>query len=154
MSTIDASTTPQDLSTYERFSLLRRALHRHASQSLAPLELGVQQAGVLRFLLCKGPSCQADMARCMGYDPAATTKAVDSLLKLSFVERKDDPLDRRRWQLALSPAGQAKARQVQDLLQSLSSEMEACLGPDKGRFTELLDRLLKAFPQLNDTRNS
>jgi DNA-binding MarR family transcriptional regulator len=134
--------------------MLRRLLHRRACQALAPLDLGGQQAALLHLLLNHGPACQAEVARTLVHDPAATAKAIDTLIKLGYVERKDDPKDRRRWLITLSPVGKKMALRVVDVLNALTAEVDAALGSDTAAFNASIDKLTQALHNPNDARIS
>jgi len=146
MSTIDMSTNQQDPSaTIEALSSLFKALRRRVNQSAAKAGLGMQQAILLRHLRSMSPVCQADMARTLGHDPAATAKSLDSLIHLGYVERQDDPQDRRRWKISLTPLGRAKAEEMYIMTCALSQELDVALAENRQAFLDQVARLTSTF---------
>ncbi|MGH8862679.1 MAG: MarR family winged helix-turn-helix transcriptional regulator [Jatrophihabitantaceae bacterium] len=92
-----------------------RVLVAVSSESLSAVDdvLGLVQFRVLVILASRGPMDLNALAKRMGVHPSNATRACDKLVGLGFVERGEDPSDRRRLLLAPSAAGV-------DLLESVS----------------------------------
>ena len=63
------------------------------------------------------------LADYLGKSPSATTRLVDGLEKRSWVERLPDPDDRRRLQLVLTDAGEAKARELRSATEEIAVQL-------------------------------
>lgn len=82
-----------------------------------------------------GPVSAKEVCECTTVEPDKVTRAVDRLVKLGFVTRKQDAGDRRRVALSLSPAGRRVYRDVEGvtrrieltLLEVLSTHERAAL---------------------------
>jgi DNA-binding MarR family transcriptional regulator len=114
------------LLTYARVKLLfteRCAVHCQA------LGLGTLQAGIVRRLGDLETASLAELARLMAVDPAAIGRANDTLMKKGWVVRVDDPKDRRRWQVSLSPKGHKLLKSVRGAYTQMAEEFSAGLKP-------------------------
>ena len=81
------------------------ALQAHAHQNIAALGLGLSDFGVLEILLHKGPLPVNTLGSKIGLTSGSISVAIDRLDKKGFVERKDDPDDRRARIVHLTAAG-------------------------------------------------
>jgi DNA-binding MarR family transcriptional regulator len=71
-------------------------------------------------------------------------RAIDSLLKKGWVERKDDPNDRRRWIVKLTDEGWAVAKKVGGVYRRLADDAFSALPVgDRKHFFSLLQRLIE-----------
>jgi MarR family transcriptional regulator for hemolysin len=111
-------------------SLHRQACDRAMRQarislSLAwPLLLIKRRGGYLR---------QRVLAALVGADPASMGRSVDRLAAMGWVERADDPTDRRAWRVTLTPAGQDVSTRLEGILVALHEELLADAGEDEIR---------------------
>lgn len=76
-------------------------------------ELTMAQVRVLFRLRNNGPMTSGGLASQLGVTLPTVTSVVDRLVGHGLVERRDDPDDRRRVIVALSPAGSALAERIQ-----------------------------------------
>jgi DNA-binding MarR family transcriptional regulator len=96
--------------------------------------LGIAELSVLRQIE-RGNDLPSKIARELRLDPARVTRITDSLVALGYVERGDDPADRRRCRLTLTGpgiervlAGRAEiGNLVKQLLASLTDDERASL---------------------------
>jgi DNA-binding MarR family transcriptional regulator len=90
-----------------------------------------------------GAMSQADLARRCGMDRSDVVAAVNELAEQGFVQRAQDPEDRRRNIVTLTPPG---GRQLRRLDRALDKVQDDLLGPlssaDRQTLTSLLARLL------------
>ena len=129
----------------DAFGRFRRAANRVALHRLKPLGLGTKQAGMLRYLLVHERCSHADLARHTITDPAATGRILDALAAKGHVRRAEDPGDRRRWVLSLTPRGRRLARAVETAYRGLAAELLKPLPPDRrSRLADDLDVLARA----------
>ncbi|WP_019631773.1 MarR family winged helix-turn-helix transcriptional regulator [Actinomadura atramentaria] len=89
------------------------------------------------------PSSQRELAAQFGIDPSDLVDVVGRLLDLGLAARERDPADRRRYLVALTPAGRAELDRLTDRAAALDATLLAPLTPDERTvLTDLLDRLL------------
>ncbi len=110
------------------------------------------QINVLMRLHHSGACGVSDLAEKMAVSNAAASQLVDRLVQMGYVERREDPDDRRAKILTLTPEGKAliakgvqmRARWLEDLAASLSEQ-------DRARIIEALtlltDAALATLPQ-------
>jgi DNA-binding MarR family transcriptional regulator len=78
---------------------LKSALAR-SGEDPAPIML-------LHHVATQGPLRVSDLAGCAGLDASTVSRHVRGLEDDGYVERTEDPDDRRAWRLAVTPAGHA-----------------------------------------------
>src|SRR5262245_59328013 len=76
-------------------------------------ELTVAQIRVLFRLRNRGPISSGQLASGLGVTLPTVTSVIDRLVARGFAERRDDPSDRRRVIVAVTPAGQAVVESIQ-----------------------------------------
>jgi len=101
------------------------------AERLAPLGLAPQHAGILRMLGSSAGLSQRELAGRLGILPSRLVALMDELEEKGFVERKDDPGDRRSYALQLTDRGRATldeigrvAREHGDAICAALSEVE------------------------------
>ncbi len=75
------------------------------AERLAPLNLAPQHAGILRIVGASAALSQRALGERLGTLPSRVVSLVDELEKRGLVERRDDPEDRRSYELHLTEAG-------------------------------------------------
>ncbi|MEN8649980.1 MarR family transcriptional regulator [Streptomyces sp. 21So2-11] len=93
---------------------LARQIGDHVRERATKLELTAPQATALREMT--GPMTMRDLAERMSCEPSNATFVVDKLEKLSLIERRPHPTDRRAKQLVLTPEGVALRKRLIGLL--------------------------------------
>ena len=126
----------------EDFGEIRRYINIIALRDLRPLGLGQKQAMILRCLAKNPNSSLADLSRFTMSDPAAVTRAIDSLEKSEWIVKQEHPSDRRRWVLALTPAGKKQISALDELVKNISSTMTDSLSKTE------LEALAKIFAKM------
>ncbi|WP_344962680.1 MarR family winged helix-turn-helix transcriptional regulator [Streptomyces thioluteus] len=115
--------TPPSLTSLTTYLLSRvgKDARGRTAARLAERELRMWHMAVLAALTDFGPHPQRDLATRLSIDPSDMTKVLDDLVARGHVERTRDPHDRRRFSVAVGPAGKreltrltAEARAVQD----------------------------------------
>ncbi|GAB1821458.1 MarR family winged helix-turn-helix transcriptional regulator [Herbidospora sp. RD11066] len=117
---------------------------RRGDALLADAGLKMRYFGPLWTIGQHGPCPQQRLAEVMGYTEAAAAQVVDELVSSGSVARGQDPLDRRRYALELTPLGMERLEVAQKAADTLQRELIAALGgPAEGEeFGELLRRLV------------
>lgn len=137
---IDAS----NILILETFGRFRRGLNLAWNNGLKDLGLGTKQGLFLRYLAKHESASQADLSRATLTDPAAVNRALDSLQTRGWVARHDDPGDRRRWIVRLTPEGLKTAKKVDGVYRSLANEVFSSLKESERKtLYSLLLRLLE-----------
>jgi DNA-binding MarR family transcriptional regulator len=75
------------------------------ARMLAEHDLTPHHFGVLMTLDQTGTATQQQLSRAVGVDPRNAVPVIDALERRGLVERRPDPLDRRRHAVALTAAG-------------------------------------------------
>jgi DNA-binding MarR family transcriptional regulator len=148
ISTIDISMKSEntDIRLLESFGRLRRALNLHFTQAVRPLGVGAKQAALIRYLARQGTASLAELSRFTLTDPAATTRAVNLLLKRGWVRQEEHPTDKRRWQMALTPQGEKQATRVEKTYEEIAGKISGSLtGAERKTFAKTLLKLNAVF---------
>jgi DNA-binding MarR family transcriptional regulator len=76
-------------------------------RAIRPLNLGAQQYLVLSQLRDLGSTSQAELAAALALDPSNLASTIAELVDRRLVDRCRDDIDRRRYAIGISTAGQA-----------------------------------------------
>ncbi|MDH5412249.1 MAG: MarR family transcriptional regulator [Alphaproteobacteria bacterium] len=124
--------------------LLRRA-HQRASaifQETMTEGLTPPQFAALVKVRDFGTVSQNRLGRSVAMDPATSQGVTQRLLAKNLISRKDDPEDRRRTLLSLTPEGEAMVQRLIPLGKKITAETLETLKPeDQKRLLELLTRI-------------
>ncbi len=115
-------------------------------------ELLEQRAGItgrdytaLAVIAEDAPSSQQELARLMGKAPAMCVGMLDDLETSDLVTRGRDPKDRRRSIVTLTPKGQQKLREADEIAAELETQVIAGLtGEERELLLSLLSRTIDA----------
>jgi DNA-binding MarR family transcriptional regulator len=88
-------------------SKLGLAGRRRMGDRLRGHGIGLWDLAVLAALADFGPASQRELGDRLGIDQSDLVAVMDALVPLGLVERSRDPADRRRYRVAVSPAGRA-----------------------------------------------
>jgi len=129
-----------------RFLVLgaQREGSRAFTEMLAPMGLTPAQAEVVSCLRAGGPMALNELGRLLVCETGSPSRLVDNLVGRQIVARQENPLDRRRVTLELTPEGARLAgelRRVEDQLhgwigERLGAETVATLVDHLRRITE------------------
>lgn len=127
-------------------SLLGAESRRRFVDALGAHDLRLSQYGALMVLAETGPIPQQRLARSIDMDPRNVVPVVDSLEQRGLVQRRPDPIDRRRHQVGLTPAGQQFFEGVREGARRVEGEMLAGLSEtQRSTLLDLLARLYSAI---------
>ena len=124
--------------------LLRLAAQRHGAlfQTRVPQDLTNTQFAALMKLAELGECSQNDLGRRTAMDVATIKGVVDRLRRKGMITLRDDPSDRRRALLSLSPDGRTAVEALRGFGHAISAETLAPLSPEEQAvFLSLLKRL-------------
>ena len=97
------------------------------TSSLLDYDLTLQQLRVFAFILTRERLAISEVAEALGIRPNVATGIIQRLVDRGLIERREDPVDRRRRRLTVTDRGFALIDELKDIVLA------------KGR--ELLDRL-------------
>jgi DNA-binding MarR family transcriptional regulator len=116
-----------------------RAWSKVLRGQLEPLALTPVQVAALRELYCCDGLSLGGIARRLKADPPTMSGVVDGLVNAGFVERREDPDDRRKLRLYLTDQARAIEGELQDAAEQCERALIAGFTPAE---VELLKALL------------
>ncbi|SEQ72162.1 DNA-binding transcriptional regulator, MarR family [Lentzea xinjiangensis] len=137
--------TPARLADKPSWLLTQLAVHAHRLASEGFGEAGARgyHFRVLAALDEFGVASQAELGRRCAMDRSDVVAAVTELAERGFVERTQDPQDRRRNMVTLTGAGQEQLRRLDRVLdQAQDTLLEPLAAQDRQTLTRLLTALL------------
>ena len=115
-------------------------------------ELTVAQIRVLFRLRNHGPTASGQLASGLGVTLPTVTSVIDRLVARGFAERRDDPGDRRRVIVAVTPAGQTVVETIQQGRRArLQRAIESLQADELSTLVDGLEALAAACDQLDTT---
>ena len=114
---------------------LGRDVTARVRRAMRPLGLGAQQFLVLKQLQVLGETSQAELADVLGIDRSNLAATVAELAERGLVERTRHDVDRRRYVLRPSRAGEHLLRQTEGAIVAAEDELLAPL--DEGHREQL-----------------
>jgi DNA-binding MarR family transcriptional regulator len=121
---------------YALASYLMRTANVGTFNAIAELDLSFTQIKALCALEMDAEDRSVKLAESLGLSLAAMSRAVDGLFERGFVQREEDPADRRMKRVRLTEAGrnvpqalnEARLSALQDLMGSLDDDQAGALG--------------------------
>lgn len=120
---------------------------RSFSRELEGLDLRPQHFGVLSVLDAAGPCPQTKLGLCVRADASDVVAIVDGLERRGLVERRRDPVDRRRYAVTLTRAGRRMLVRARQAHARHDARFFAVLSVAERR--ELHDLLVRLFLELD-----
>jgi len=136
-----SATWPRRLSRLAGWLINKTAVHaqRLTTEVFAAAGSRRYHYALLASLEEFGPSSQTSLGRRCGFDRSDVAVMVNELAQAGYLERTQDPADRRRNIIALTPAGQARLAELDQLVDASQDEL---LAPLSARERDELVRLL------------
>lgn len=126
--------------------LLGRAHEAHralAGEALRELDLSPKGFGALAVLEEEGPLSQHRLAQRQGIDRTTMVAVIDELERAGAVERRRDPLDRRRYALHLTAHGRDVLARATDVEAAVEERfLEPLPVADRARLRAMLRALI------------
>jgi len=121
---------------------IHKRTRRYMSEKLEPYGIGGPTYGFLFYLYNQDGLTESDITHHMLVDKATTTRAISKLEALGYVERQQDPDDRRAFKVFLTP----KAHKLKPRLDQVRDEWVQFVMGDFDRsermlFLDLLTRI-------------
>lgn len=147
MSMTAASPTPlPETPSWRRFEIAiigtARRLNTVFNARVESLDLNLNQASLLAFVVDFGDSTQTALADMIGLGRAATGTMIDQLEARGLLARRPDPSDRRVWLVAATDEGRGLVERFYEIDRALRDELRGGIGrDDRQQLAELLERL-------------
>ncbi|QRO87490.1 MarR family winged helix-turn-helix transcriptional regulator [Kytococcus sedentarius] len=126
----------------EVFLSTSRRLRHHIARSLAPTGMVPHHARALRIVDRDGPMRLGELAAALHVVPRSVTDVVDALADAGWVTRTPDPVDRRATVITTTPAGRARAREVEQVRRAAGDDFFASLpAADRATLRHILQAL-------------
>ncbi len=118
---------------------------RHLELVLAEHDLVLIHHGVLAALVDFGPQSQQQLADALDFDKSHLVARVDHLVARGLITRTQDPADRRRNEVALTPSGHQLIEGLRPVAQeSQQGFLQALTEDERETLVALLGRVLTA----------
>ncbi|OHV37136.1 MarR family transcriptional regulator [Pseudofrankia sp. EUN1h] len=124
----------------------KTAVHSHRLTAEAFTAVGGRRYhyALLASLEEFGSSSQADLGRRCGFDRSDVAAMTNELVQAGHVERTQDPADRRRNIIAITPAGRSRLAEFDVVAADLQDAILAPLdAPERAELVRLLTRVLE-----------
>jgi len=120
-------------------------LVREAARLFKPFKLSPAQFNVLHLLHLRGDGLRpSDIAQSLVVDPASMTYLMDTLEKRGWIQRGDDPKDRRVYRILLTKPGREMHDQAAKLYHAALTGTASRLAGDHD--SKAVQKLLAALP--------
>jgi DNA-binding MarR family transcriptional regulator len=137
-----AATTDEQVPMSTLLTGLGRDATARVRRAMRPLGLGAQQFLVLKQLQALGQTSQAELADALGIDRSNLAAIAAELSDRDLIERTRHQVDRRRYVLRLSRAGQRLLRRTEGAIAACEQELLAPLDQEqRDQLYALLRRL-------------
>jgi DNA-binding MarR family transcriptional regulator len=125
------ATTHKQVPMTTLLSGLGREATARVRRAMRPLGLGAQQFLVMEQLLMLGQASQTELADALAIDPSNLAPLAGDLADRGLVERTRDEVDRRRYVLRLSRAGQRLLRRTEAAMAAAEADLLVPLDPEQ-----------------------
>jgi DNA-binding MarR family transcriptional regulator len=127
------------------FHCMANANNRDFLPEISELDLSLTQLKALAVLDERADALSVkDLSECLGLSLAATSRAVDGLVKRKLVEREEDPTDRRVRRVGLTARGRRIVeRLIAIRIASLERLIESFNDEQRDKLADALDSILE-----------
>ena len=121
---------------------LAKTIHKRSTEEL--LGMPLRQLMLLSYLRAKAPALQQQLCESLWLDPNNCVLLLNELEELGYVERRRDPIDRRRHMVDITDEGRAALERGEHAEESLEDDIFAALSDDeRATLRSLLGRALE-----------
>jgi DNA-binding MarR family transcriptional regulator len=121
---------------------LAKTIHKRSTEEL--LGMPLRQLMLLSYLRAKAPALQQQLCESLWLDPNNCVLLLNELEELGYVERRRDPIDRRRHMVDITDEGRAALERGEHAQESLEDDIFAGLSDDeRATLRSLLGRALE-----------
>jgi DNA-binding MarR family transcriptional regulator len=142
----ESAKAPDTLSTEHLVTQVFYLLRRRGDAAVSEIGLRVRDFGATYAVGRLGPCPQQQLARYLALSEPATALIMDELVENGLVTRGQDPVDRRRYALELTPLGRERLAFLTASVERLQAEVVEELGGERNtaELHDLLHRMLAA----------
>ena len=134
---------------------LARRMQTEAEAELAVFGLRARHVIALTLLRDLGEQNQSDLSATLGMDATNVVALLNELEADDLVQRRRSPQDRRRHTVALTAAGRARLKDIEELLTRVEQRVLSPLGPqEQETLYTLLSRATERLTCAEAARNS
>lgn len=134
----------ENVSLGRLIACLYRQAQSHLEKKLAPLGLGSGTYAYMMMLDRHETMSQNEITRHLVIDKATTTRAIQKLLKLGYVNKVQDPDDQRAYRISLTEKGKEQVPLLRKVLQEWTDILSKnFLENDKKTAFLLLQRMVE-----------
>jgi MarR family transcriptional regulator, lower aerobic nicotinate degradation pathway regulator len=128
-----AARPPKELLSSPTFLLSRLtwAMKERKLEAFEATGLNPMHYAVLSLLAEEARETQATIADALGYDRSYLVGVLDELEERSLIERRRDPVDRRRHLVKLTPAGRETLTELRSIMKRFEKEFLAPLDAEE-----------------------
>jgi DNA-binding MarR family transcriptional regulator len=126
-----ATTTREQVPLCTLLAGLGREATARVRRAMRPLGLGAQQFLVMKQLEVLGQTSQAELADALAIDPSNLAAVAADLAARGLVERTRHEVDRRRYVLRLSRAGEQLLRRTEGAMAAADADLLAPLDQEQ-----------------------
>ncbi len=131
--------------------LTTQAMTNHAERILKPYGLTVEQFILLKNIPEDGALSQNQLCEIVEKSAANVTRILDRLQKKKFIQRKQNPADRRSTLLVLTSQGKEMAEKVHNLFESFSEHLTMGIsGQEQDQLMQFLNKIRENLDLLTD----
>jgi DNA-binding MarR family transcriptional regulator len=142
--TISFGSLPNKIGFHLR--LAQEASFRAFAQRVGDPELKPQRFTILHLIAENPGISQTSLSRCSGRDKSTLTPTLTSLVQQGLIERRVTPIDRRRFELHITPAGTDRLAALARHAEAHDRELDRIVGLDsKTDLVRLLRRITLAL---------
>ena len=148
---IEQACLPEELAKSEVFLLgrLGYGLKRHAAEEVEAAGYSLYDYSLMALLADGKCQAQTSIADVLQLDRSQLVGMLDALEERGLVERRRDPVDRRRHRVTLTTAGERELKKVRAIVRRIEEEF---LAPLDAESREALYQLLVRLASSHDKR--
>lgn len=108
---------------------LAKTIHKRSTEEL--LGIPLRQLMLLSYLRAKAPALQQQLCEFLWLDPNNCVLLLNELEEMGYVERRRDPIDRRRHMVDITDEGRAALERGERAQESLEDDILAGLSDEE-----------------------
>jgi DNA-binding MarR family transcriptional regulator len=121
-----------------------RSMRRAFQQRIDGSSLTLAQARALVYVSRNEGIRQVDLAELLEVQPMTLARLLDQLATAKLIERRPNPLDRRAYQIHLTPAAKPHLKAIEQVVVAIRNDAARGLGPGE------LEVVLRALRRMRD----
>jgi len=126
---------------------ITRRLDDAMNAKLAELDMNLATFAVMMTVLEDGPLTQAEIGARFGTKAYAISRSLDALERSGYVARGPHAASRRAHSIRATPAGEAIAPRLFQIVQQVNADLTASLtGDERAQFADLLSKVMGGPP--------